>query len=49
MTPKVDTRRYHGAEVGAGPFNTNNTKTDSKHTDSKHTDSKHTDSKNMEK
>ena len=37
---KVDTRRYHGLEVG-GPFNTNNAKTDSKHTDRKHANSKH--------
>ena len=26
MTPKVDTRRYYGAEVGGLPFNTNNIK-----------------------
>ena len=36
------------AEKYGAPFNTNNTKTDSKHTDSKHIDSKHTDSKNTE-
>ena len=50
MTPKRDTRRIHGAEVGPPPFSTNKTQTDSKHTDSKNTDKQHAgDTQNIKK